>query len=790
MNKLTRSACWSLGVGLMSASLLGLEIALTSVYGVLLQYHYVSLVVSLAVFGIGAGAFAAYRTKPRAAAGGKRRAGQAAADADLSTAGWVSAAAGLFIALLSFALAKFPYVHQLALYALLGTIPFALFGWVMGKALGSGAASAPRIYAADLLGASLGALLGYALLERFGGFAAVFALSAPCFAAGAVLFLAPGAANAEAGDGMHAEARGAGAGYSPRKRLRSIGGLALAIIAGAIVWPASSADVWRLDYAGMRGAAPDKTIVGTLAADPASRILRTDWDSFARTDAVATSDDRRRIMFVDGGAGSYMYKFGGDLSQMGELARDIEFLPFAAGKADKAIIVGAGGGRDILYALMAGAKDITAVELSPGLVSAVRSMADYNGGILDRPGVHTVVGDGRGVLERSGESYDLIVLDLVYSQVGGVGGQALSENYAFTREAFRTYLERLTPDGRIIVISHQGIEGLRAYYTGFDALMRAGGGVPPREAAKHTTLLLAPEGSSAPDLTLSVIQKSPLAAGQLDLLRAGARSLGLQALFLPGSDEQLLRPLLDGRTPFDAFVRDSEYKVYPTTDDKPFFFLVEESLPAALRQWLIAIAALTLSFFLLVWRYGAPAGGPGKRLGAWAYYGLIGIGYMSIQTVWIQKSLAYSGTPALAALIVIVPMLLGGTLGSRLAGRRAVKPLAAAVAVIALTAGLLALQAAAGDGLMALGQGGRLAVIGTVMFVYGVVLGIPLPAGLQSEDRRVPGSAPFYFALNGIAGVWGSWLAVAASIASGLSAALIMGCACYALLAVTRYRTT
>ncbi|MBO7748697.1 class I SAM-dependent methyltransferase, partial [Paenibacillus sp. MWE-103] len=564
---------------------------------------------------------------------------------------------------------------------------------------------------------------------------------------------------------------------------------ALAAAAACALPAGTAANLWRLDYAAMKGAAPDKTIVGTLQSDPAARVLRTDWDSFARTDAVATSDDRRRILFVDGGAGSYMYKYDGDLASMDGLARDIEFLPFAAGKADKAIIVGAGGGRDILYAQLAGAKDVTAVELSSGLVRAARSMADYNGGILDLPGVHTVVGDGRSVLERSGESYDLIVLDLVYSQVGGVGGQALSENYAFTREAFATYLKRLTPDGRIIVISHQGIEGLRAYYTGFEALMRADG-LPAKEAASHTALLLAPEGSAAPNLTLSVIQKSQLADGQLELLRAGARSLGLQKLFLPGSDEALLKPLLDGRTPFGAFVRDSDYKVYPTTDDKPFFFLVEPSLPKAMTQWLAAIAALTLLFALLAWRRGAPRGESRGRPGAYAYYGLIGVGYMCIQTVWIQKSLAYAGTPALAALVVIVPMLLGGALGSRIAGRQAVKPLAAAAAIVALTAVLLVLQAAAGESLMALGQAGRLSALGGIMLLYGVLLGIPLPAGLQAEDRRAPGSSAYYFALNGVAGVWGSWLAVAASVTAGLAVTLAAGCACYALLAVTRYRLT
>lgn len=757
MIKLSKGASWTLGVGLMSAAMLGLEIAMTNVFGVLLQYHYVSFIVSLAVFGIGAGAYAASRSKQ--AAGAK-------------VTGWVCAGAGLYMGLLSFMLAWFPYVDQLAVYALLCAVPFLLFGWMTGCAFRSGAAQASTIYAADLFGAAIGAAAAYLLLNRFGGLETIFLLSILGFAAAAVLFLLSG------------------------EQGRRLSGLAPAVAFAAIllvaVWGMfGSQNGWRLDFASMKGAPPDKTIIGTLQSDPAARIVQTKWDSFARTDTVSTSDENRRILFVDGGAGSYMYKFNGDLSTMGSLAHDIEFLPFAAGSANKAIIVGAGGGRDILYTLMAGAKDVTAVELSQGLVSSVRAMSDYNGSILDHPGVHTIVGDGRSVLEKSREQYDLIVLDLVYSQVGGIGGQALSENYVFTREAFETYLKRLTSEGRIIVISHQGLEGLRAYYTGFEALLRSGSGdVKASEAAKHTALLMAPEGSAAPNLTLSIIQKSPLSKQQLQLLQAGTKSLGLNPLFLPESNEQFLQPLLEGRTPFDKFVRDSDYNVYPTTDDKPFFFLIQQSLPSSLRQWLIAIAVLTIVFalFMMQGMERRKAGGQ-KRVGAVAYYALTGIGYMCVQTVLIQKTLYYAGSPVLAAMTVIVAMLLGGSVGSRIAGRIRIKLLVLAAVIACALVIAAGLNAVAGTGLMAMDITVRLVAIGAVLFLLGILLGIPLPAGLRAEEGNGPGKAAFYFSLSGICGVWGAWLAAAVSITGGLTVTLAAGCLCYALLALTRYRT-
>lgn len=759
MAKLTLNrsgAGWLAGVGLLSASMLGLEIALTNVLGVLLQYHYVSLLISLAVLGTGAGAYAAVRF------GGKAGRMQAAAPA-----GWASMAAGGYAILLSFVLARFPYSGQLAFYALLCALPFLLFGWVTGRALASGTAPAPAVYAADLLGAAAGALLGYILTERLGGFAAVFLMSAPAFAAALALFAG--------GRGM-------------RRRYAVLAAVLLLAATPPAFETARQLDGWQLDFAAFHGAAPDKTIVGTLRSDPSAHVVSTHWDGFARTDTVATADDSRRMLFVNGGAGSYMYRFDGSLSSVAGLARDIEFLPFAAGRADRTAVIGAGGGRDILYALLAGAKDVTAVELSSGIVRSMREQADYNGGLLDRPGVKTVVGDGRSVLTRSAGGYDLIVLDLVYSQVGGMGGQALSENYVFTREAFKEYLAKLAPGGRLAILSHQGIEGVRAYYTGLEALM-SDGERTAAEASRHTALLLATDQSSSPQLTLSVIQNTPLDSSQLNLLQTGARSLGLRPLFLPGSDEELLKPLVQGQVPFDRFVRDSDYAVHPVKDDRPFFFQVDPGLPPALGQWLAAAAALTLlaAFVIGIGEYGPGrasrlrAGKP--RLKSYPLYLLLGIGYMSVQTALIQKALLYLGSPALASIAVIMPLLLGGSLGSAAAGRFRLPAYAGAGAAFAAAVLLLLAEPALSDSLLVSGDSARLAFVGVSALLLGLPMGMPLPSGLREDDRRLPGSSAFFFAVSGLAGIWGSLLGSAVSMTAGVTATLAAGCLCYAAAA-------
>ncbi|CAI6084714.1 class I SAM-dependent methyltransferase [Cohnella sp. JJ-181] len=776
---------WMLGLGCLSASALGLEMALTNVFGVLLQYHYVSLVVSLAVFGIGAGSYAARRqagTSGRGAdAPSDGTSGSAGASADPGSrdatsslsAGLAALGLGLFVALLSLFLARFPYVDQLALYALLGAMPFVLFGWCMGRALASGVRTR-SLYAADLLGAGVGVAAAYGLIQRWGGLQAMFALSIPAFAAAALLLVpAPSRAGTERRDGW----------------MRFAPLLSLAAVAAVVAGLATGAGWWQIDYAGMRGAAPDKTIVNALR-QPGATLERTAWDAFARADVVSGSDPARKTVFIDGGAGSYMYKFDGNLPSVAGLAKDIEFLPFAAGPADNTAIVGAGGGRDILYALLAGAKQVTAVELSDGIVRAMREDAAYNGGLLDRPGVTAVVGDGRTVLERSDERYDLIALDLVYSQVGGVGGHALTENYAFTREAFRAYLDRLNGGGRLIVISHQGIEGVRAFYTGLGALMDATGATPAT-AVKHAALLMASDESAGPGLTLTVIQRAPLASSQLDTLRAGAQALSLQTLFLPDTNEQFLQPLIEGKQSFDTFVRDSEFSVYPTTDDRPFFYKLTPGMPGSLKTWLGVIAGLTALFAAWVWwREVAPpksasapqrvrAGLGGKPL---LVSVLVGVGYMCLQAAFIQKAMKYAGSPAAATAVVLLAMLAGGSLGSRLAGRRRLSEAVGAGGAAALIALLAAAEALWGGGLLELALGARLAVLGVCAAALGLLMGVPLPLRMEAAERGQRGSSPLLFAVNGIAGVWGSWLGAALSLAAGLRWALAAACVCYALV--------
>jgi spermidine synthase len=779
---------WTVGIGLLSASILGFEIALTNVFGVLLQYHYVALIVSFAICGIGLGAYAA------------RKGGRQTKSLLLRKAAWMSLGVGVYYAGISFGLASFPFVNQMLVYMAIAMIPFVVFGWGLGTAFIVAGESLGSLYAADLLGAGVGAIAVYGCLNLLGGLQTIYGLCLLPLLASLLLFAAARRGSLEEDNGT-----------MPQRKLGS--GLMVSIIL-LIVMPfgwfaADAAGAWNIDFTSMKGAPPDKTLVSTLKSDAKAHIVHSEWDAFARTDVVETEDPNRKILFVDGGAGSYMYKFDGSLKTVSNLASDIEFLPFVVGSSAKTAVIGAGGGRDILYSLLSGSKDVTSIEVSPGIVKSVRAFGDYNGGLLDRPDVHTVIGDGRNVMERSKDQYDLIVLDLVYSQVGGLRSQTMVENYVYTQEAFETYLKRLNPNGRIIIIAHQGIEGIRAFYTGFAALMNTTGAAP-LEASGHTALLMGSGTSKAPNLTLAIIQNTPLADEQLKLLNLGSQSLKLTQLFLPKSHEQLLKPLLDDKMTFDKFIRDTNFNVYPTSDDRPFFFQIERLFPQSLWQWLIAIILITAAFAAYSWRFGSGLTTAAALLKEksfvtshddssssrliqpkWlAFFSLVGIGYMSLQLPLIQMAMLILGSPVVAASVIIVAMLLGASVGSFLVQRKRMRISAAVIGILFITTVFIIMRSAFGDQWMELTITWRVVTLGLIVFLLGICLGVPLPSGLMKEERRVPGSSPYWFAVNGIAGLWGSWIAMAVAMAFGFKYSLLLGAVCYigvALLHKNKY---
>lgn len=742
---------------LLSAAGLAWEIDLTRFASAILSYHYAFVAISLAVSGSGLGAALVYALPE---APGRRLAAPAVLGACV---------AFLLTAALLPSLANQGSTAALALLALL---PFVGLGAAMASLFRAQAAQAPRLYGADLLGAGAGALGAVAGLNARGPFGLLLACAALAALAGLLLSPLVGdpAARSRA---LHRAWRLA----LVSLLLLGFSGLALAVQV--------TRGPLALDYAAMRNAPPDKTIIPILRDHTqGARVIDTRWDAFARTDVVATNDPSRRLVFLDGGAGSYMLAWDGKLSSQTGLRTDLEFLPFLLGPHDNVLVIGAGGGIDVLRALEAGAKHVTAVELNGATVSAVRAAGAYNGNILNRPEVTTVVDDGRHFLQHSHEHFDVILLNLVYTGAAEDSGHALTESYLFTTEAFRLYLDHLTPHGRIGIIGHQGLEGLRALVTGLQALHE--NGYSYAGALLRSTALMTNNDNPEARPTLAVIQAAPFIQSEVTMLRSrGTGDLNLQPFYVPYMYQGQFKDMATGGQTMATFLQGSDYNVAPTSDNQPFFFDFSFGLPDGLDTalWAAAllVAGLLASVFFL--RESQPIRPGQRRFAIWTlslYMALLGIGFMCIEIPVIQRFILILGTPVLAFTVVVGTLLIGAGLGSMLSARLFTRrafpaPLAAALAALAVPALVATVQ----PSLLSLGSGAAILASIALLLPLGVVLGMPFPIGLRIAAEALPGDVALFWSLNALFSVLGSVGAAAIAVQAGFSTVLLCGVLCY-----------
>lgn len=741
---------------LVSATGLIFEITLTRLFSLYFHYHFAFLALSLTVLGLSVGAAL----------------GRFAAPSDPESASGKDLLITLIALSVSFPLAatvmaRLPSAASVLPYAVVALIPFVLIGLFAALTFARFATQSGLLYAADLTGAALGVVSILGLLTLMDAFSVVILLGAMAGLAAVILACSSRL-------------------YLPSALLTLLFGASLLGVNLASGWIGYSPEH-------LTSAPRDKTMVAVLQ-DPSqgAHIVYTANSPFARVDVVETRDSEAKFVFTDGGAGSYMLRFDGDLEKVAHLRGSIEFIPFTLGSTERTLVIGAGAGKDVVLALLAGAEEITAVEVNPAMVRATRHFSEYNGEILDRPEVELVVGDARTFVERTLKKYDLIYLNLVYTQAAEPANQALVENYIFTRQAFRAYLDHLAPGGHLAIISHSALEGSRAAITALQVLADGGKSLP--QALVHMALLMVPADDPTQRTTVMVLGKEPLQDAEIRVLAARANRLGLQPLFLPDMFELPFAPLLQGSTLEEFLAGDPTYDLSPTDDDQPYFFKLDPGLPSPVRQALVIAAALSAALLLLsLWSAGT-AGGRWRWVGLVIYAALIGAGFMLVEIPLIQRLQLLLGYPTLSVATVLGTLLLASGLGSLVSQRWPEARLLRRVSLAALWVGAVALAYRAVlpplvRWLLGTPLAWRvLATIGLTALV-GIPLGIPFPSLLRLAARYRQRVA-LLWALNGAFSVLGSTLAVVVSMTWGFGWALAMGAGSYLLLVALVWRLT
>jgi hypothetical protein len=541
---------WGTYAGLLLVTLatLMLEIALTRIFSVTMWYHFAFVAISVALFGMTAGALLVHLLPSRFPEDAThRRLRQFALLFAVTTA-------------VCFALQlQIPFTPDLTMaglssmvgICLLASIPFLCSGVVVCLSLTRFPDRASRLYAADLIGAGLGCVLLVVLFSWFDGPSLVI-LTAGLAASGAVAFASVG----PAGDRRR---------VLPALVTIGLAGFAVVNSAGyeqgdqllALRWSKGQRD-GGFDY--------------------------ERWNAFSRLTVDGEPGDLDRPwlgLVIDSTAGTALGRFDGDLARTDGSRNAIQNLAHYVRPDRDVLVVGMGGGFDVVSALEFEQRSVTGVEINGDIVDLVNdTYGDFTGQLDEHPDVNIVTDDARSYLARTDEHFGLIQISLIDTWAAtSAGAFALSENGLYTVEAWGTFLDRLDTDGILSVTRYlhsvdadgDAVEPVETYRTialGSEVLTQRGVADPRR----HILAFSAPAGPYEVRLANVMVSPVPFSDGDVATLTRQAAVLGFTPLLTPtAAADPMLGDLTAPGGPGPALDQVAA-DISAPTDDRPFFF--------------------------------------------------------------------------------------------------------------------------------------------------------------------------------------------------------------------------
>lgn len=766
-------------MALIAASVSLFQIAIMRVFSFTIWHHFSFMVISVALLGFAASGVLLQRLS--------RLSSHPIRNAAWATLGFsvTALAATRLVGRIPFdptRIAEGPeQLVSLSLYYPILFVPFACAGLAIVLLLRGFTASVGRVYAADLTGAGVGSLATISMLDRLGAEGLILGAAATAAIAAALL----------------ARTDGAGSPLQQRAALLAAIALLLSLPIAPRLLPIAPG--------------PGKALHGFLDQDrfPEARLAHTEWNALSRIDVVENSgtvrwtDNPHRPVhlppqiqiLIDGDAATPIVSATAaeDLSFLDSMLPSAALQSFRPGRV---LVIGAGGGVDVLGALRHGAERVDALEINPAIVRLVQGpYAAWSGHLYDdeRVELHTV--EGRSYVRRRDQQYDLIQLSLVDTWAASASGAySLSESYLYTTEAFVDYLRRLDDSGALTItrwLWSPPRETLKLCATAVAALEQLGVNDP----ARHIVVLALGRIGSV------IVKRSPFTDGDLDSILRVAQEHGFTFLYAPealGTNEFSEMLGADDR---DAWFRTYRFDVKPATDDRPFFFQFgrwrdlaafrdgwsESLLVLSGRLVLLTtlVQALVLSGLLLVLPTARARAETPVRGRAWVllYFAAIGASFMLVEISMMQRFTLFLGHPVYAIAGVLAVLLVAAGFGSTLTSSRLAARIPSAlpfgaIAVLCLAYGLL--LPLIFDALLGLPLAGRIVITIALLLPLGILLGMPFPLAVASLHARGAGSAlGWAWAANGCASVIGPLLAVMVAMDFGFDAVLAIAAAGY-----------
>ncbi|MCZ7602896.1 MAG: hypothetical protein M5R37_08510 [Melioribacteraceae bacterium] len=725
-------------IALLSLSLISVEIIWTRIFSAEYFYTFAFMIISLAILGLGLGALSLRLF-------------------NFLNKDWIVGVtlvlSGLTILAGPIAIIKMnldftsllnDWISMVKLIAAIAILSSTFFfgGIALAKLFKSDVSQMPLLYMFDLIGAAFGVFLSVIMMNSFGTPSSVFLTSIPIFIAAFIAM------------------------NSWRKLLPAL-----------LVLIAIGMSPYSNEF--LKSGKPDR-----------AEVIYTYWDAMAKIKIFDYNGQARGIN-IDNAANSPVYPFDGNYNKPDSLKYEYNIcVKNLIDRFDSCtfLSLGAGGGTDVLQALQEGATEVHAVEVIDHInyLMTEGNLAEYSGNIYNDPRVKVITEDGRAYVRRFENKFDIIysLSSNTFAALAS-GSFALAENYLFTTEAFQDYWNSLTDSG-FVMMEHQ-------FYVPrlTSELMLALEELDVENPTSHFAVYNLPKMRR----NILFISKQPLTE---ELMQNAFGEVPQTAhnyhyLLYPAADsvkDNLINQIVTKG--WETTQVNAAIDISPCNDNRPFtaqlglmknfqFGEVETILPYEFYGFplskIIITVILLIVVFLIVPLNLIPylKKGPKLRAVPWLYFFAIGLAFMMVEVVLMQKYTLFIGPSVYSIITILLVLLLASGIGSRYSEKFSPKFVFTFISiwllidVVAFTELIYVLGG--------LTMAPRIIVTAILIFPLGFFMGMPFPKGSLLIGELVD----WGFAVNGAASVTGSTFVVLIAFSFGYATALLLGAVIYLL---------
>jgi len=436
-------------------------------------------------------------------------------------------------------------------------------------------------------------------------------------------------------------------------------------------------------------------------------------------------------------------------------------------------------------------------------------------------GMDLTIGDVRTFLSRTDRKYDYITL-LNTHRIWSMGHQGPPE-YVHTVEAMRDYLDHLKPDGYVLFeernINERADLGIRRIIQTLKQVFKERGVKNPSKhfaiwelyhGCKKEVWMKKPIGKGCNRkklFTFVFAKNSEITEEEVAHLEQWAVDLGERKM----GDRGDYRGIIWRHLPFrpsnhywrsvvrtpDSYTMPkgdrAKYNLDVVTDDIPYPYDVYRNRDvlnkmvmniAGLSGVMVLLPALVAFFSRRPEEEGAPGGLQAAltNLVLLGYFGALGIGYMLIEVVIMQKFGIFLTSPVYSLVVVLATMLIASGIGGYFAsGISRARVFGALAAVVVLAAGVGWIGPVL-QPLMALPF--LLRVLAAVVLISPLAffMGMPFPFAMKlAKDALSDRHAGLMFAVNGALAAVATPVSIIVSMNHGFRVTLLIGAGVYAL---------